>query len=132
MCIRDRFGHLAGDKVLKATAEILTQSVRNIDIVARFGGDEFVVVAPHTDKDEALKIKNRIIEVTQKHSQNQGILPFTLSIGTHSAEPGATADILLQVDAALYREKDMKGDQELQTLEQNLQDILDKTPLTGQ
>ena len=126
--INDKFGHPAGDKVLKKTAEILNSSVRKIDTVARFGGDEFVIVAPHTGKDEAQGIKERILQTSEESNLTERVPPFTLSVGLHSAEPGSTADILVQVDTDLYREKDQKGERELQSLSEVLQDILDGKP----
>jgi diguanylate cyclase (GGDEF)-like protein len=56
----DTFGHRVGDKTLKIIAEAIVQSVRTIDIVARYGGDEFMVILPETDKALAINIAERL------------------------------------------------------------------------
>ena len=58
--INDRHGHLAGDRMLQHIGSILAQSIRSFDTAARFGGDEFVILLPETDKNEALELAERI------------------------------------------------------------------------
>jgi len=56
----DSFGHLAGDRVLAGVAEVLGEATRDIDTASRYGGEEFVVVLPETDLDEAVEVAERI------------------------------------------------------------------------
>ncbi len=65
--INDKYGHLSGDIALKSIAELLESSVRESDIVARFGGDEFVVVLLSTDTEEAKRIADELVDVVAKN-----------------------------------------------------------------
>ncbi len=109
----DTLGHPVGDKVLRGVADALLNAVRSIDIVARYGGDEFMVILPETVKSVALDIAERIRNsVSQKviHSNDGSALgsyTMTTSIGIACyPEHGKTVEVLLEnVDKALYRAK---------------------------
>jgi diguanylate cyclase (GGDEF)-like protein len=58
--INDSRGHLAGDAVLREVAHVLKDSLRSVDSVGRYGGEEFVVILPHTPRDEAMRTAERI------------------------------------------------------------------------
>lgn len=60
--VNDTWGHLVGDAVLKETAEIIKENVRESDVACRFTGDEFVIISPETEAGEALKLAERIRE----------------------------------------------------------------------
>ncbi len=60
--INDRFGHLVGDRVLKRVASVVQQGLRKIDIIGRYGGDEFMVVLPETTLENAKIVANRVQE----------------------------------------------------------------------
>jgi diguanylate cyclase (GGDEF)-like protein len=101
----DSFGHPAGDEVLKTIACLLTQSVREVDCVARLGGEEFGVVMPETDKARALALAERIRATIAgaRWSKRQ----VTVSIGVVAlarAANSATA-LVAEADAALYEAK---------------------------
>lgn len=102
--INDHFGHEAGDKVLRAIAQVLSGCVRIIDIVARVGGEEFAVVLPHTDEAGALEVAQRMrAAVAQAHWLGQ---PTTISIGTASLQDTENArSLFARADAALYAAK---------------------------
>jgi diguanylate cyclase (GGDEF)-like protein len=103
--INDHFGHAAGDRALRQLAQSAEASVRNGDVVARVGGDEFAVVLPSTSLCEALSIGERI----RDHLADAGTRdqPLGLSFGAavaHSAvDP--SEDLLREADRALYRDK---------------------------
>jgi len=109
----DTLGHPFGDKVLRAMADTILNAVRSIDIVARYGGDEFMVILPETDKLVAIDIAERIRNnVSEKMVQANGesapqSYAITVSIGIACyPEHGKTVEVLLEnVDKALYRAK---------------------------
>lgn len=106
--VNDQYGHDMGDQVLKVVAEVLKDSVRGMDIVARFGGEEFVVVLPNTDSEEAATVFEAIrarIEATRIVLGGVAIR-VTASIGgagvaVHAAQEQAKG-LLKRADAALY------------------------------
>lgn len=109
--INDQHGHDVGDEVLRECAERLRQAVRSIDIVARFGGEEFVVVMPDTEPFAAQKVAERmrgaIESVPFTVSDGQKSVRVTASIGVAtSSRAGVGGDALFkQADAALYEAK---------------------------
>jgi diguanylate cyclase (GGDEF)-like protein len=107
--INDTYGHHAGDEVLRVTANRLLQSVRSEDTVARFGGDEFVVLLANvTDLCAVERIAAKIVETLALPISVGGLeLPISVSLGVCTAAPGEfDADTLLRnADAALYQAK---------------------------
>lgn len=113
--LNDTVGHAAGDQVLKLTARVLKANCRGSDVPGRIGGDEFVVVLPETDMEEARAVGLRIQqdfdlasrELCDTLGYGRGV---TMSIGlaTRSLDPDASADGLLALaDRALYSAKNM-------------------------
>ncbi|AGN18776.1 hypothetical protein J433_05625 [Corynebacterium glutamicum MT] len=78
--VNDSLGHKAGDQLLIEFAEILKDSVRDSDVVGRIGGDEFVIVLPHTDRDGAEAIGIRIIELVNQHFKGRGKVLSRVSV----------------------------------------------------
>jgi diguanylate cyclase (GGDEF)-like protein len=107
--INDAHGHLAGDAVLAQTAQRLRQAARQIDTVARTGGEEFIVLVPHADRNGALAVAERLrLAVRQEpFSTPRGNVPVTLSIGVAVARPDETDTraVLQRADRALYDAK---------------------------
>jgi len=108
--INDQLGHLAGDLILKELAQVIKGNVREIDLSARFGGDEFVVVLPYADQDEAGQIVERLQHALvqwRAGGKTQNRIPVTLSIGVASyPDHGMSAEELIQkADDALYQAK---------------------------
>ena len=81
----DTYGHLVGDTLLRELAQILTQNIRKVDIAARYGGDEFVIILPHTGKEQAVVLAERIrINVEEYEFWGEEALPtgeVTVSAG---------------------------------------------------
>jgi len=106
--INDTYGHRTGDGVLKDIARIIANSIRKVDTVARWGGEEFIVILPGTGKEQALNAASRIQESIAEHKFPTGENPITVSIGIASApEPSIdTAEKLIDTsDIAMYRAK---------------------------
>ena len=107
----DCFGHLAGDAVLTAISELLRSNVRNSDILGRFGGEEFIVLLPATDRHAAERIVGRLHAVVGAHVfAGQEMLPgknLTVSIGLATHRQGMTASELVHAaDMAMYTAKE--------------------------
>jgi diguanylate cyclase (GGDEF)-like protein len=108
--VNDTYGHLAGDALLREVANALTDAVRGEDVVARYGGDEFVVLLPGTPRSAANVVAQRITEGIARHRFLAGrqliqIPGVSLGVATFP-EDGGTADELLAVaDVTLYQQK---------------------------
>jgi diguanylate cyclase (GGDEF)-like protein len=109
--LNDSLGHLAGDRVLQQVAELLDQNCREPDYCCRYGGEEFAIVVPETDKGGAMRLAERIrgaIEAT-RFLEAEGTSParLTVSIGVATRpEDGTTpTELILAADRALYAAK---------------------------
>ncbi|MEX1200330.1 MAG: diguanylate cyclase [Methylophaga sp.] len=106
--VNDRFGHSAGDVVLKTIAQIFSKAVRKADFIARFGGEEFVGLFPETDIDNALVLTNKVREIVEKtHFRYQDIpVPITASAGLAMFEgDDSIDDVFNRADKALFAAK---------------------------
>jgi diguanylate cyclase (GGDEF)-like protein len=106
--VNDRFGHQAGDDVLVLFAEVMRAELRDIDLAARIGGEEFAILLPETDLDGAVSLAERIRgslgERRLRIAQGRP-LRVTASFGVAAQRGGEDADLLVLSDAALYRAK---------------------------
>lgn len=112
--INDQHGHLIGDEVLRTLASTLRSNLpRQFDILVRFGGEEFAAVLPHTDREAAVHVAERLrtaVERTSIHTA-AGSLMITISIGIGlletraSTDPFTTHDLLDEADRCLYESK---------------------------
>jgi diguanylate cyclase (GGDEF)-like protein len=102
--VNDRAGHLAGDRALRSVADALSGHARGTDTLARIGGDEFALIAPHTDACAAVALAERIRSLVAGGRQPGGI---TISIGVATADPEQPAPgaLFQAADAALYAAK---------------------------
>jgi diguanylate cyclase (GGDEF)-like protein len=103
--VNDRFGHAAGDSVLRTVVALVAGRVRRLDRVFRIGGDEFLLLLPDTDLDAAQTVaedlRSRIAA-----SVIAGTPPVTVSIGVAVLQPGQQMDAWMHAaDTALYRAK---------------------------
>lgn len=106
--INDSYGHQAGDKVLKGVAAVLQANMRKTDFIARFGGEEFVILMPETPLEHALIACNKLrllIEQTAFHYNEQAV-PVTISCGIAQFHGDASAEhVFERADSALYQAK---------------------------
>ena len=108
--VNDTFGHLFGDRVLTWTAELIRSTLRASDIAARYGGDEFAIILPETDADEAHRAAERILEAFRDHAfvgEQRGPVPIGASIGvaTFPRDGRTGTELIVAADQALYRVK---------------------------
>ena len=109
----DTFGHLQGDGVLRSIGSLLKKNLREVDTVARFGGEEFVLLLPDTDKRGALVVAEKIRAVVSGHrfvtDEMRETRTITVSAGvaTYPDDVGEMEDLIDQADIALYRAKEL-------------------------
>jgi len=106
----DLFGHIAGDRALATVSKILRQQLRPRDLLVRYGGDEFAVLLPDVDMEQAIAIGERVLENvsggTGDTSDSLIQIPIRISMGVAELRPQGTLDSLIRdADAALYRAK---------------------------
>lgn len=122
--INDRFGHSAGDHVLQTLAAVLKRSVRKTDIVARIGGDEFVILLPHTKLDKAENARQRILKELAKENRGKESPRFMITIGLKSGSFQGMSDLIFESDVDLFRQKKLKDGIDLQAIEKHLQTFM--------
>ncbi len=106
--INDTWGHAAGDAVLEGFAARILREMRAVDIAARFGGEEFILIFPGTQADAALEAAERVRAAVARETfaWPEGALSVTVSVGVAEALPGDDVeDLLGRADAALYEAK---------------------------
>jgi diguanylate cyclase (GGDEF)-like protein len=116
--VNDTQGHTIGDEVLRVVNEAAVLAVREVDTVARYGGDEFMVVLPETERDDALEIAERMQQCVQEKLQehfgaDSGPNRVTLSIGITTLRPNekhTPENIISLADERLYEAKRMGKD----------------------
>ena len=103
--INDTYGHDTGDAVLSELSKLLKANLRQSDIIARWGGEEFVILLTNTDKDVAYKVAKKLKNIIQNHT-NPKLPAFTVSIGITAGDTEALFEQLLkEADEALYQAK---------------------------
>ena len=103
--INDNLGHLAGDKVLQELSLILLQNIRDTDFICRWGGEEFAVLCPETDKEQVMNLAKKIRQLVAEHKfacQRQ----ITISLGATTLKNEDTRhSMFARADQALYKSK---------------------------
>jgi diguanylate cyclase (GGDEF)-like protein len=104
--VNDNLGHHVGDRVLAEIARLIGQEVRASDVLARFGGDEFVLVLPETEMTHAQQVAQRLQDAVEQWAQEQAI-DISLSVGLgHAPQHGQDLKSVLEhVDQAMYQDK---------------------------
>lgn len=102
--VNDTHGHPVGDAVLQAVATTLKDNIREIDVAARIGGEEFVVIMPDTEQEEAVVVGERLRERIAAMTDTP--TPVTVSSGVAEAVPAEdVSDVFVRADSALYQAK---------------------------
>jgi diguanylate cyclase (GGDEF)-like protein len=106
--INDRYGHRAGDEAIRSLAGVIRSQLRETDVGARWGGDEFAILAPRTSESAALALAERIRQLIPHRS---AAWPLTASLGLAAVDPGtggqlvAPLTLMSAADAAMYDAK---------------------------
>jgi diguanylate cyclase (GGDEF)-like protein len=107
--VNDRYGHQAGDEVLRRFADVLRETVRDVDLPARYGGEEFAVLLPQTDIEGAERLAERLRQAVAERPMTTrpgSLVAVTASFGVASFPEAATpAALFAAADEALYRAK---------------------------
>jgi len=107
--VNDTYGHKAGDKVLKAIAQILNKRIRETDFLARYGGEEFAMLLPGTVEEETLRLANELRQAVESAAfhYNKEAVDITISCGISGFREGDALDAVFErADKALYQAKE--------------------------
>lgn len=133
--VNDKYGHKFGDRVLIEIAKICRKSLRDDDIVARFGGEEFIIFLNDAELRSAVRVAERLrqsIENNVFKNDEDEIVPITVSIGVVSSEKTNSLEVLLrQVDDAMYLAKHNGRNQVATYDEQQLRSVQNKKAKSG-
>ncbi|HPJ39176.1 MAG TPA: GGDEF domain-containing protein [Spirochaetota bacterium] len=105
----DSFGHIAGDRILRLVAATLKENLRTTDKIGRYGGEEFLIVLPHTNRENAFTIAHKLLQSIQTSTAGNSAIPqgVTVSIGisqlSESMQDGH--DLIKNADINMYRAK---------------------------
>jgi diguanylate cyclase (GGDEF)-like protein len=105
----DDGGHLSGDRALREAVKLMSLGVRSVDLVARFGGEEFVIVMPETDAQGALEVAQRLRALIEGHDFPCGKLTASIGVASwdfsNGSGPASVEEMLAQADQALFMAK---------------------------
>lgn len=107
----DTHGHLKGDDVLRHLGKLLLKNLREVDTVARFGGEEFVLLLPDTDKHGAIAVAEKVRKLVEahrfeEHATNGPMITISAGLSTFPDDVGEMEDLVDDADIALYRAKE--------------------------
>jgi diguanylate cyclase (GGDEF)-like protein len=101
----DTFGHVCGDEVLRQIAVLMQRWTRRGDLVARFGGEEFLVILPATDEKAAFAIAERLRHAIAEADWKHRLITVSVGVATRNKRMPTTTEFLHEVDQALYAAK---------------------------
>lgn len=117
--VNDEYGHQFGDSVLSEISQIIERSLRSVDVVARYGGDEFIILLPETKKVQAFKTAQRLLNSIKNHDffkNKLKVKEIAVSIGVAGfpEDAGGTYELIKKADTALYQAKAKGGNRALE------------------
>lgn len=125
----DAFGHLKGDELLIKVANLLKMECRSHDVIARIGGDEFVILLPHTSKEEAAYIVERIYKLMKSERLDNIILSISAGWDTKETQETLLTDTFNNAEASMYQRKLTEGQSmRNKTVQVILRTLHEKTP----
>jgi diguanylate cyclase (GGDEF)-like protein len=102
--VNDQYGHQTGDDVLVIVSEIIQGNIRETDIAGRYGGEEFLIIFPHTNFEEAFNTAKRINKALKEHEFKEGF-KLTISGGLSEWQGENAAQLIHKADKLLYKAK---------------------------
>lgn len=117
--INDVFGHAEGDAALKCTAEALETTFRDSDVIARFGGDEFAVLAIEASDQSEATIRERLTEFLNSPSRQESNYKFSVSLGAARFDPWnqtSIRDLIAAADQVMYEQKRRRSPERMNTV----------------
>ena len=109
--VNDTFGHDQGDQLLKTLTKVIKDNIRSIDIIARFGGDEFGILFPKTDSAQSLAVMNKIYTVFRQNISAKWSVTLSAGVLTYLAPPKSLDEMVKAADALMYKAKKQGKDQ---------------------
>ena len=106
--VNDRFGHKAGDDLLKTVAAALRERIRETDILARLGGDEFGIILPQADEAQTLVVADEVVKAMRRQTAMlaEQVIPVTASVGVVLFDHLTDIELLACADLAMYEAKE--------------------------
>ncbi len=102
--VNDRFGHAAGDRALKRVCALVIETIRDTDVFARVGGEEFALLMSHTEPSGAERAAKKLRRRIESGARAE-TMPLTISVGLAVGRGTGADDVLLAADRALYEAK---------------------------
>jgi diguanylate cyclase (GGDEF)-like protein len=104
--INDTYGHQTGDEVLKELCSLVKEIIRETDIFARWGGEEFMILCPHTNNQKIMVFAERIRKKIEEHKFSYGVkITISLGVSMYSNKEKDDKELLKRTDTALYKAK---------------------------
>ncbi len=103
--INDTYGHQVGDEVLVKVSASIKELLRQVDLTGRYGGEEFLVIIPHTDKDGSIVIAERIRETVEALKFDNSQIKISISGGVCTYKDEDASDLIMKADNLLYKAK---------------------------
>ena len=131
--INDSLGHKQGDILLQACARVLRKPLRTSDVLARVGGDEFVIALPHTDEESGQNILKRIQAAVVEYNQKEAVVPLVLSLGAATCNDSSESleETFKKADDMMYASKYAKVSSVRREFVGALLDLIEKDPEKG-
>lgn len=127
--INDVFGHHEGDNRIRKIALIIQQYCRQNDIVARWGGDEFAIIMPNTDRETAGAVRDKISAVCGSFQETDLLLGLSLGVATKTDEETSLSAVLKQAEDMMYQVKLIEGRKARGAIAENLGRVLQQNDL---
>lgn len=107
----DQLGHEAGNEALKSVARVLSECVRDMDLPCRYGGEEFTVLLPSTDKMGGLAVANRILQLLERlripAPSPFGVLTVSAGVASYPSDAADSEELIQHADSAMYQAKSL-------------------------